>query len=235
LKVTDLNSSNGTYINGSRVEQGIARPGDEVRFDEQRFIVVGPTRTARDFDADDDRTILREDSAELTQLAASPVDESLDTLALSRPSPAEKPAEPPQSASCEFVPEAGDTDCDSVSKGGEGQAEAENPARLAVQGEKGDATDGGPEFAKPVEIANDALTQVMIRSRDEDETVLFKRSEADVETRLFQRTDVPPPEAPIKRESTPESSPKAGWLAGLLVFLLFSALAGAIFFWRTTQ
>lgn len=42
LSVEDLGSSNGTYINGDRVQQGILRPGDELRLDTIRFLLVAP-------------------------------------------------------------------------------------------------------------------------------------------------------------------------------------------------
>lgn len=42
LSVEDLGSSNGTYINARRVQQGFLNPGDELRLDAVRFIVVAP-------------------------------------------------------------------------------------------------------------------------------------------------------------------------------------------------
>ena len=42
LSVEDLGSSNGTYINGKRVQQGFLKPGDELRLDAVRFILVAP-------------------------------------------------------------------------------------------------------------------------------------------------------------------------------------------------
>lgn len=42
LSVEDLGSSNGTYINGKRVQQGFLSPGDELRLDAVRFILVAP-------------------------------------------------------------------------------------------------------------------------------------------------------------------------------------------------
>jgi len=43
LRVIDLDSANGTFLNGQKIEEGSARPGDELRFDRQRFIVIGPS------------------------------------------------------------------------------------------------------------------------------------------------------------------------------------------------
>lgn len=43
LRVIDLQSENGTYINGQKIDEGKAYPGDELKFDRQRFVVVGPS------------------------------------------------------------------------------------------------------------------------------------------------------------------------------------------------
>lgn len=42
LAVEDLGSANGTYINNKRVQQGFLNPGDELRLDAVRFIMVAP-------------------------------------------------------------------------------------------------------------------------------------------------------------------------------------------------
>lgn len=42
LLVEDLGSSNGTYINGSRVQSGLLKAGDELRLDAVRFMLVVP-------------------------------------------------------------------------------------------------------------------------------------------------------------------------------------------------
>jgi pSer/pThr/pTyr-binding forkhead associated (FHA) protein len=42
LSVEDLGSSNGTFINNKRVQQGFLNPGDELRLDAVRFIMVAP-------------------------------------------------------------------------------------------------------------------------------------------------------------------------------------------------
>lgn len=42
LSVEDLGSSNGTFINGQRIEKGLLRPGDELRLDTVRFLLVAP-------------------------------------------------------------------------------------------------------------------------------------------------------------------------------------------------
>jgi pSer/pThr/pTyr-binding forkhead associated (FHA) protein len=42
LLVEDLGSSNGTYINGQRVQSAVLKPGDELRLDAIRFLLVAP-------------------------------------------------------------------------------------------------------------------------------------------------------------------------------------------------
>jgi pSer/pThr/pTyr-binding forkhead associated (FHA) protein len=42
LAVEDLGSSNGTFINSKRVQHGFLNPGDELRLDSVRFILVAP-------------------------------------------------------------------------------------------------------------------------------------------------------------------------------------------------
>ena len=42
LMVEDLGSANGTYINGKRVQTGLMRPGEELRLDTIRFLLVAP-------------------------------------------------------------------------------------------------------------------------------------------------------------------------------------------------
>ncbi|BFM06972.1 FHA domain-containing protein [Halioxenophilus aromaticivorans] len=60
LEITDLNSSNGTYVNGEQITTVILNDGDEVKFDTLPFTVVGP--------ADDlDKTMVRAFSAEELQ------------------------------------------------------------------------------------------------------------------------------------------------------------------------
>ena len=44
LHIRDLASSNGTFINGERITQGIARPGDQIRLDAYSFRVTGPVK-----------------------------------------------------------------------------------------------------------------------------------------------------------------------------------------------
>lgn len=69
LRIEDLSSRNGTFVNGERVEQGVAHPGDEIRFDEQCFIVVGPNEQDHGESDDDDKTLLRGADPDQTVLA----------------------------------------------------------------------------------------------------------------------------------------------------------------------
>lgn len=42
VQVEDLGSTNGTFINGKRLQRGIAKPGDEIGFDLLRFRLTAP-------------------------------------------------------------------------------------------------------------------------------------------------------------------------------------------------
>tara|TARA_R100000306_G_scaffold62598_1_gene75264 strand:+ start:8929 stop:10005 length:1077 start_codon:yes stop_codon:yes gene_type:complete len=52
LLVKDLGSTNGTFLNGERITQGRARPGDKLKFDVVTFVVEGP-------DDDHGKTVIR--------------------------------------------------------------------------------------------------------------------------------------------------------------------------------
>jgi len=56
LVVQDLQSSNGTFVNGKRVERATLKPGDELNFDTLRFTVLGPG-----YHGEGDKTRVRED------------------------------------------------------------------------------------------------------------------------------------------------------------------------------
>jgi pSer/pThr/pTyr-binding forkhead associated (FHA) protein len=53
LLVKDLDSTNGTFLNGERITQGRAKPGDKLRFDVVTFDVVGPA-------VDANKTVVRQ-------------------------------------------------------------------------------------------------------------------------------------------------------------------------------
>ncbi len=44
VRITDLSSAAGTYINDQRVTNDIARSGDRIRFDIYNFVLIGPER-----------------------------------------------------------------------------------------------------------------------------------------------------------------------------------------------
>ena len=52
LSVEDLDSSNGTFVNGKKIASAILLPGDELSFDTLKFRINGP-------EMDDDRTTVR--------------------------------------------------------------------------------------------------------------------------------------------------------------------------------
>ncbi|MEH6579117.1 MAG: FHA domain-containing protein [Amphritea sp.] len=66
LKVEDLASANGTFLNGERITMAVAKPGDEIRFDTATFRVIGPqvesqadgNKTQVRFVVDPDATII---------------------------------------------------------------------------------------------------------------------------------------------------------------------------------
>ncbi len=76
LVVKDLGSTNGTYLNGEKITQGRARPGDKLRFDVVNFTVTGPQ-------VDVDQTIVRPGGAGMTAPVAAP--------SANKPKPAPKP------------------------------------------------------------------------------------------------------------------------------------------------
>jgi pSer/pThr/pTyr-binding forkhead associated (FHA) protein len=45
--VEDMNSANGTFINDKRVQTGLLKPGEELRLDNVRFMLVAPGMDAR--------------------------------------------------------------------------------------------------------------------------------------------------------------------------------------------
>lgn len=76
LELEDLNSSNGTFVNGRKIETATVKAGDEITFDTLKFTVIGPhsefeKTQLRDLD-DGDATTLRpaisaSDMAKLSQ------------------------------------------------------------------------------------------------------------------------------------------------------------------------
>lgn len=71
LRIVDLGSSNGTFLNGVRIDEARAGPGDELRFDKQTFIIVGPRSAMRDNlgGVEYDNTVMRPPVEENTIIA----------------------------------------------------------------------------------------------------------------------------------------------------------------------
>ncbi len=110
LRVVDLGSSNGTFLNGKKIEEASAHPGDELRFDQQTFIIVGPSNAApsSDADTDDDNTMMRAQVEHSTLIA--PMQDPNVTLVMSPGDQATELIETPQALSqlveqTNFLPE----------------------------------------------------------------------------------------------------------------------------------
>jgi pSer/pThr/pTyr-binding forkhead associated (FHA) protein len=60
LRLEDLGSANGTFVNEEQIKESELKPGDEVRFDTDVFVVDGPKQKAAPKPAaDDNKTVLR--------------------------------------------------------------------------------------------------------------------------------------------------------------------------------
>lgn len=67
LRIVDLQSSNGTAVNGQNVGEQVLKPGDKISFDHLTFLVAGPVGAATVLEEDDD-----EDEATVFRAAPIP-------------------------------------------------------------------------------------------------------------------------------------------------------------------
>jgi len=94
LRLEDHGSANGTFVNEEQIEESELKPGDEVRFDTDVFVVDGPKQKAAPKPAaDDNKTVLRpapkEKEPKKEAAAKKPAEEK-------KPEPAEEKPEEPQ-------------------------------------------------------------------------------------------------------------------------------------------
>lgn len=61
LEITDLNSSNGTFVNGKKIRSCFLKTGDQISFDALKFVVMGP-------DEGDNQTVIRPQSEDVGAL-----------------------------------------------------------------------------------------------------------------------------------------------------------------------
>ncbi|GAA3963692.1 hypothetical protein GCM10022278_21870 [Allohahella marinimesophila] len=93
LLVKDLGSTNGTFLNGERITQGRARPGDKLKFDVVTFVVEGP-------DDDHGKTVIRPIPAVVSNLSKE------KSRSASASTPREEAGQQPSNASAHPVPPA---------------------------------------------------------------------------------------------------------------------------------
>lgn len=60
LRIIDLDSSNGTFVNGQKVAEKALKPGDRIAFDQNIFLVAGPSNAkVADDDDGEEATVFR--------------------------------------------------------------------------------------------------------------------------------------------------------------------------------
>lgn len=101
LRIIDLNSSNGTRVNGVKITDQVLKPGDKISFDQVTFLVTGPANAADAAlpDDDDEVTVFR-------GVAAIPKAPATPRPAASQSSSAQASARPASASSAQ----AGDSD-----------------------------------------------------------------------------------------------------------------------------
>ena len=91
LKVIDLGSANGTFLNGEKIQEAVAHPGDELRFDQHCFIVVGPVTATADANLGKaERTVIRGNEEDATMIGSATV---MEPAAESPPQPELEPGD----------------------------------------------------------------------------------------------------------------------------------------------
>lgn len=109
LRIIDLDSSNGTFVNGQKVAEKALKPGDRIAFDQNIFLVVGPSnvKVVDDDDDAEEATVFRAAPASMAAPAQQesprvkiPAAEKLrESLAQSDPQPVKsEPAKPAASS-----------------------------------------------------------------------------------------------------------------------------------------
>jgi len=88
LRVVDLGSANGTFLNGKPIAEAKALPGDELRFDQQAFQILGPSNTQLRQETVDDG------STQLRNVESVPVNEPVSLIPKTKA--AESEVSPPQ-------------------------------------------------------------------------------------------------------------------------------------------
>jgi pSer/pThr/pTyr-binding forkhead associated (FHA) protein len=86
LWMKDLGSSNGSFVNGKRVEEGQLKNGDEVKFDAMTFRIVGPAEAGEESFEGAEQTQFRAVIAPSAPVAPAP-----KPAAAPAPAPAPKP------------------------------------------------------------------------------------------------------------------------------------------------
>jgi len=114
LELEDLNSSNGTYVNGVKIQTASVKAGDEITFDTLKFTVFGPKsefeRTQQRSAYDGDATTLRPaiSASDLAKLNPSKGESQKQKNATKKSSAEQtKPATQTESAAASDSPEDG--------------------------------------------------------------------------------------------------------------------------------
>jgi len=96
LNIQDLNSSNGTYVNGKKIDQALAVAGDEISFDTLNFRVIGPIldeyKASERPSGGDDLTTIRP-AFKIPEQVEAPKQSATKSKAKHRPSP-QQPSRP---------------------------------------------------------------------------------------------------------------------------------------------